>query len=142
MEGLFCKQASDGTFNMVSQLIPHMCRFADCDMLMRYHWGLGIGHTYSHTKESTNPTTIEADEDEMAEEADEDEMAGDAGDNNSISGKNGPEEIPHESSRGSDNLDESDSESDSQSSALGDAGRDLADCDEEILLTESYYTHY
>lgn len=23
-------------------------RFADRDMLMRYHWGLGIGHTYSN----------------------------------------------------------------------------------------------
>ena len=23
-------------------------RFVDHDMLMRYHWGLGIGHTYSH----------------------------------------------------------------------------------------------
>jgi hypothetical protein len=23
-------------------------RFADRDMLMRYHWGLGIGHVYSH----------------------------------------------------------------------------------------------
>lgn len=23
-------------------------RFADRDMLMRYYWGLGVGHTYSH----------------------------------------------------------------------------------------------
>jgi hypothetical protein len=23
-------------------------RFADRDMVMRYHWGLGIGHVYSH----------------------------------------------------------------------------------------------
>jgi hypothetical protein len=23
-------------------------RFVDRDMLMRYHWGLGIGHAYSH----------------------------------------------------------------------------------------------
>ncbi|KAG6905235.1 hypothetical protein DXG01_004056 [Tephrocybe rancida] len=26
-------------------------RFADRDMLMRYHWGLGIGHIYSHAPE-------------------------------------------------------------------------------------------
>ncbi|KJA21682.1 hypothetical protein HYPSUDRAFT_111821, partial [Hypholoma sublateritium FD-334 SS-4] len=26
-------------------------RFADRDMMMRYHWGLGIGHTYSHGRE-------------------------------------------------------------------------------------------
>lgn len=24
-------------------------RFVDRDMMMRYHWSLGIGHTYSHT---------------------------------------------------------------------------------------------
>lgn len=32
----------------VSKLILTCVRFADRDMLMRYHWGLGIGHTYSH----------------------------------------------------------------------------------------------
>ena len=26
-----------------------MQRFVDHDMLMQYHWGLGISHTYSHT---------------------------------------------------------------------------------------------
>ena len=26
-------------------------RFVDCDMLLRYHWGLGIGHTYSHVRD-------------------------------------------------------------------------------------------
>lgn len=24
-----------------------ICRFADRDMMMRYHWGLGVGHTYA-----------------------------------------------------------------------------------------------
>lgn len=28
-----------------------VCRFVDRDMLMRYHWGLGIGHYYSHVPE-------------------------------------------------------------------------------------------
>lgn len=27
-------------------------RFADRDMVMRYHWGLGIGHAYSHSSVS------------------------------------------------------------------------------------------
>lgn len=31
----------------VSKLILTCVRFADRDMLMRYHWGLGIGHIYS-----------------------------------------------------------------------------------------------
>jgi hypothetical protein len=26
----------------------HKQRFADRDMVMRFHWGLGVGHTYSH----------------------------------------------------------------------------------------------
>ena len=26
-------------------------RFVDQDMGLRYHWGLGIGHTYSHSVE-------------------------------------------------------------------------------------------
>ena len=30
-----------------------MQRFVDRDMLMRYHWGLGISHTYSHTQDGT-----------------------------------------------------------------------------------------
>ena len=33
-------------------------RFADRDMIMRYHWGIGIGHTYSHgICLSTHPST-------------------------------------------------------------------------------------
>ena len=28
--------------------------FVDRDMLMRYHWGLGIGHQYAHTTASVN----------------------------------------------------------------------------------------
>lgn len=31
-------------------------RFVDRDMLMRHHWGLGVGHTYSHVRDSaTDP---------------------------------------------------------------------------------------
>ena len=32
-------------------------RFADCDMLMRFHWGLGIGHLYSHEQDNTTRKT-------------------------------------------------------------------------------------
>ena len=31
-----------------------LSRFVDRDMLMHYHWGLGIGHAYSHTAFSTD----------------------------------------------------------------------------------------
>ena len=29
-------------------------RFVDRDMLMRYHWGYGVGHTYSHFRRDSN----------------------------------------------------------------------------------------
>jgi hypothetical protein len=29
-------------------------RFVDRDMVMRYHWGLGVGHVYSHQQSCTN----------------------------------------------------------------------------------------
>ncbi|KAG1737959.1 hypothetical protein EDB19DRAFT_1909404 [Suillus lakei] len=32
--------------------------FVDCDMFMRYQWGLGVGHTYMHAShKDTNTTT-------------------------------------------------------------------------------------
>jgi hypothetical protein len=34
---------------LVSVLLTYTCvRFVDCDMILRHHWGLGVGHTYSH----------------------------------------------------------------------------------------------
>lgn len=29
-------------------------RFVDRDMLLRHHWGLGVGHTYSHVRGPSN----------------------------------------------------------------------------------------
>jgi hypothetical protein len=37
-------------FVFVHIYIPFILRFADRDMVMRYHWGLGIGHVYSHSQ--------------------------------------------------------------------------------------------
>ena len=31
-------------------------RFVDRDMLMRYHWGLGVGHIYSHGQRADGPS--------------------------------------------------------------------------------------
>ena len=45
----------------VSKLILACVRFADCDMLMRYHWGLGFGHIYSHEHYSPPSHSILAD---------------------------------------------------------------------------------
>lgn len=38
-------------------------RFVDRDMVMRYHWGLGVGHLYSHQRNANmgSPQSPEAD---------------------------------------------------------------------------------
>lgn len=38
-------------------------RFVDRDMVMRFHWGLGIGHVYSHA-DSPNVSTVSGGEEE------------------------------------------------------------------------------
>jgi hypothetical protein len=40
--------------------IEVLTRFVDPDMLMRYHWGLGIGHIYSHGRTEVHSTAISA----------------------------------------------------------------------------------
>lgn len=32
-------------------------RFVDRDMIMRYHWGAGVGHLYMHSNQGSKPTT-------------------------------------------------------------------------------------
>jgi hypothetical protein len=39
-------------------LILRATSFVDRDMVMRYHWGLAVGHTYAHEKENTESTDI------------------------------------------------------------------------------------
>ena len=116
----------------LTNLYLHICRFADRDILMRYHWGLGIGHTYSHEdSENINGQYSEVDEDEVDE----------TGGNDSVPGQNVPG-----GSGCSDDPELDDHDSDSHSSTSGDADRDVAESDEsdeELLeLTESYYAHY
>jgi hypothetical protein len=38
---------------IVILIYPIATSFVDRDMLMRYHWGLGVGHTYSHSDAPT-----------------------------------------------------------------------------------------
>jgi hypothetical protein len=39
-------------------------------MLMRYHWGLGVGHTYAYRKEKLLPITRDLDDTSCQEEMD------------------------------------------------------------------------
>ena len=59
-------------------------RFSDRDLLMRYHWGLGVGHLHAHCPESTSngrsgfldePSNIEDDDNATREPDDVSEHA-------------------------------------------------------------------
>lgn len=39
------------------QLVLHIGRFVDRDMLLRYYWGMGVGHTYAHIKPASAEET-------------------------------------------------------------------------------------
>lgn len=49
-------------------------RFADRDMLMRFYWGLGVGHVYSHQEGDTGE---DMDIDEGESEGEDETMDGD-----------------------------------------------------------------
>ena len=44
------------SYVLAHNLKSHSVRFVDRDMVMRYHWGLGVGHVYAYSRpsESTN----------------------------------------------------------------------------------------
>jgi hypothetical protein len=46
-------------FDGQSQSDDFGCRFADRDMLMRFHWGLAVGHTYTHDSTLAEAVTEE-----------------------------------------------------------------------------------
>ena len=43
----------------------HNQRFADRDMVMRFHWGLGVGHTYSHDVHNNATSTWPASQSDL-----------------------------------------------------------------------------
>jgi hypothetical protein len=46
---------SIGTSGLVhGVLVLRLVRFVDRDMVMRYHWGLAVGHAYAHEKGDTD----------------------------------------------------------------------------------------
>jgi hypothetical protein len=57
------------TPNVIIHLIA---RFVDRDMVMRYHWGLGVGHTYAYQKTTLPPTPDEDQHEELHSDASED----------------------------------------------------------------------
>jgi len=54
----------------INSLVELLHRFVDRDMLMRYHYGLGVGHIYAHSSPSmdtyqTNTLTLDAEEEDL-----------------------------------------------------------------------------
>ena len=54
-----CVQRSDLRYAQAAKLTNdyRKCSFLDCDMLMRYHWGLAVGHQYTCNLNSTAEST-------------------------------------------------------------------------------------
>ena len=123
-------------------------RFADRDMLVRYHWRLGIGHVYSHEDDKFPPSaailnyaadgTNEIDDEDSADRQNETlkltPLEKDADFENE---DNDNPELGMGVRDDDDFSDQSSSDSESQDS------EEEAESDEERLeLMESYYTDY
>jgi hypothetical protein len=131
---------------VVSKLILTCVRFADRDMLMRYHWGLGIGHIYSHEHHSHPSHSILADSGAIEPDDTSEEQANDLDlcpmewDDDNDNG--GPMEV-EDPELGLEELDnEPELEWDSESE-LGPNEGELSDMneisDEELELYSTYY---
>lgn len=99
-------------------------------MMMRYNWGLGVGHTYTVAKAShTTPTTYTDMEEEVLCNSDPSELIGSTSNQNlepSLSGSiedntgSADERSEHSFSSNSDNEGNSDEYSDGEAEALVD----------------------
>ena len=102
-------------------------RFVDCDMFMRYHWGLGVGHVYTHNQSDKGriPRVQDIERDEQENNQDEDDHHS-LSDSSEIRAMSEAEEV-----RGLGHFDEQ-SESDSESTESTDN-----DADDDILNYEN-----
>lgn len=69
LDGMHCN-----VMMFLTMLTPSkMLRFSERDLMMRYHWGLGVGHLYAHGPSSTSRCDDESDDVDL----DRDEGSGD-----------------------------------------------------------------
>lgn len=97
------------------------CSFPDRDMLLRFHWGLGVGHTYSHA--SMSPQTQKA----LAEDDLETTAAPDA-QASTVRGEDDPDSDDPELGTGN----REDDSWDVATQHDTDSGESFNSCDEEI----------
>ena len=76
-------------------LIKYETRFVDRDMVVRYHWGIGVGHTYSHQSlHDTRAQASPSSQDNVAEDQpsnDIDNTGGEAPEGENLSEGESPE---------------------------------------------------
>ncbi|KAG6904490.1 hypothetical protein DXG01_009497 [Tephrocybe rancida] len=105
-------------------LFYYVNRFVDRDMLMRYHWGLGVGHVYSH-----NLSSPESEQDASSRKESEATITGDMG--NLHTGPSSHEIVREDVKMAErDNMSRADSESDAAddiSNKDSDPDSDLGD---------------
>ena len=115
-------------------------------MLVRYHWGLGIGHAYSHEDSKSQRTSTGPDcEAELHDEDGGPQIVALDRDMRSLDSENGNDDDDPElgmSVRDDDAFSEQ-SNSGSESFEDPDGEDEEGDSDEEFLeLVDSYYTDY
>jgi hypothetical protein len=107
-------------------------RFVDRDILMRYHWGLGVGHPYAHTPPSNQGGKNGNDADASGDEDD---------------GTDAEEQPPHttaehrdvdRSSEEPDTPNRSDSDEGDRDSSDSEGGGHSTDDDQDFEPTTSY----
>ncbi|KAF9221244.1 hypothetical protein BS17DRAFT_810136 [Gyrodon lividus] len=62
--------SDDWRFYYVNWYLVHFLSnhvFVDCDMLLRYHWGLVVGHAYTHVKPTAGSKNCECGEEDTAQ---------------------------------------------------------------------------
>jgi hypothetical protein len=131
-------------------------RFADRDMLMRYHWGLGIGHVYSHEddrfQQSSTIIDCEADcegagiqdmvnEDSADSQCQTRSLTPEKNACDSEFEDNDPELASGMGAPNDDDFSDGGS-SDSDSESLEQDGKEVEGDEEYLELVDSYYTDY
>ena len=120
----------------------HETRFADRDMVIRYHWGIGVGHTYSHrARHDTHAQSSPCSQDDAAEDQSLDTpnaIDNTGGENSELEGESPSVGEPPElllEARDDDDWHNSDNDSDSELET-GNGGRNvncLDDSEDDIL---------
>jgi hypothetical protein len=110
-------------------------RFSERDLMMRYYWGLGVGHFYVHQTAATTDCVLQIPEDTQAPDSEQEELLGGSDNDASNYVQDGDSEV-YDSDNPELGLD------DRQSDEWGEDGdeSDGDDRDEDENMEDEYYT--